>query len=564
MDSDDRTSIAGSRRWLQPEVGRGRGSDPSFFNARQDLVLVARRAVGALRGMVVSYLDIHGDEVRRVTVDVSDSQRRVACLEVVDEDAPFGLTPRELQVATCVAGGLNNPQIAAALGCSRRTVATHVEHILTKFSATSRASVATLLAARQAYAAPLPSGDLVLPDELMSVLCGPVPARSVTTRVARQRPVLLGAVYPAAPFAGADVTAMRRGGRLAARELNNRGGVGGRRVEHVIVEATPDGLQEAVADLAAQGVDAMVLGNFPMPAARRAIPDAAAAGAPVLHSMIGQALSDDVHADPIGLGAVFQVCSTESAYVPGFLRTVRQLEDDAAFRPRHRRLALVLRESTFCQTTVEQVQRQVDEAGWDLVLLRTVPDHTEDFADLMRRLEDLDPDALSLPVLPEPTLRAFLLAARRLRETTLIHTAWSPAAPEFTRRFGELSEGLLWSTLIGNVGSPTCAVFEQRYRATFGSDPGLGGAAVHYDMVNVLAQAWGRVSRPWDFAGVREQLRSVSWFGVTGAQRFVGRGQRGLSYPDDTLDPTLAHPHLVYRIAEGNSRRLAPLPAVAG
>jgi DNA-binding CsgD family transcriptional regulator/ABC-type branched-subunit amino acid transport system substrate-binding protein len=563
--ADDMAPLATSQRWLQPEVGRGRGSDPAFFAARPDLVQVARRAVGGLRGSTVSYLDIRGDDVRRVTVDVSDSERRIACLDVTDEEPPFGLTPRELQVATCVAGGLSNPQIAAALACSRRTVATHVEHILTKLGAPARTSIATLLAASQAYAAPLPSDDLVLPGDLMTVLHGALPARTPTAaRAVRRRPILLGAVYPAAPFGGADVTAMRRGGQLAVRELNSRGGVGGRRVEQVVVDATPDGLREAVAGLTARGVDAMVLGNFPLPDARRAIPEAAASGAPVLHSMIGQALSDDVHADPVGLGPVFQVCSTESAYVPGLLRTARQLEHGGAFRPRHRRLALVLRESTFYDGAVEQVQRQVDEAGWDLVLLHTVPDRTEDFGDLTRRLAELDPDALSLPVLPEATLRAFLLAARGLRERTLIHAAWSPAAPEFTRRFGGLSEGLLWSTLIGNVGSPACAGFEQRYRAAFGSDPGLGAAAVHYDMVNVLAQAWGRVSRPWDFAGVREQLRSASWFGVTGAQHFVGRGQRGLSYPDDTLDPTLAHPHLVYRISGGHSRRLAPAPAIAG
>ncbi|WP_051899081.1 ABC transporter substrate-binding protein [Sciscionella sediminilitoris] len=555
-DSRDAVDRAGElRRWLQPEIGRGSGNDEAYFAGRGDLVRVATRAARSLRGETVSFLDAHEGVVRRVVVEVSDAQRRTACLVVCAEEPPFGLTPRELQVATCIAGGLSNPQIAEALACSRRTVATHVEHVLAKTGVAARASVATLLADHDAYAAPLPRVRLTLPARLSAVLCGSTLPRDTGTR--RQRPVVLGAVYPSGCTAGADAAAMRRGARLAVGELNARGGAGGRRVEQVAVEAAPDALRGAVEDLAARGADAILFGNFPMKVAHPAITEAAATGAPVLHSMTGQALSDAVHEDPAGLGAVFQVCSTESAYVPGLLRAVHGLEATGAYRPRRRRLAVLLRESTYSDRAVEQVQRSCAEAGWELGLLRRIPDHTEDFTEIVRALADADPDALSLSVLPEPTLRALLRATRELAGRMLIHAAWSPAAPEFTGRFGELSEGLLWSTVIGHAGGPVCAEFEQRYRSAYGGDPGLGAAAVHYDMVNLLAQAWGRVSRPWEFRAVRDHLRSMTWFGVTGAHRFAGRGQRGLSNPDDTPDPTLAHPHLVYRIQGGRSRQLA-------
>jgi DNA-binding CsgD family transcriptional regulator/transcriptional regulator with XRE-family HTH domain len=52
------------------------------------------------------------------------------------------LTPTELTVAGLVAEGLSNPAIAARLHVSRRTVETHVAHILTKLNARSRAEVA--------------------------------------------------------------------------------------------------------------------------------------------------------------------------------------------------------------------------------------------------------------------------------------------------------------------------------------------------------------------------------------------------------------------------------------
>ena len=52
------------------------------------------------------------------------------------------LTPTELRVAFFVADGLSNPAIATELFLSRRTVQTHVSHILAKLRVHSRAEVA--------------------------------------------------------------------------------------------------------------------------------------------------------------------------------------------------------------------------------------------------------------------------------------------------------------------------------------------------------------------------------------------------------------------------------------
>ncbi len=58
------------------------------------------------------------------------------------------LTPAETTVAELVQGGLSNPEIAARLFLSRRTVATHVSHILRKLSVHSRTDIAREAALR--------------------------------------------------------------------------------------------------------------------------------------------------------------------------------------------------------------------------------------------------------------------------------------------------------------------------------------------------------------------------------------------------------------------------------
>jgi DNA-binding CsgD family transcriptional regulator len=58
------------------------------------------------------------------------------------------LTPTEIKVAALVEGGLSNPEIAARLFLSRRTVATHVSHILKKLDVNSRIDIAREAALR--------------------------------------------------------------------------------------------------------------------------------------------------------------------------------------------------------------------------------------------------------------------------------------------------------------------------------------------------------------------------------------------------------------------------------
>ncbi|MEV8096739.1 AAA family ATPase [Kitasatospora sp. NPDC085879] len=64
------------------------------------------------------------------------------------------LSPTELRVARLVAEGKSNPEIAADLFLSRRTVQTHVSHILVKLGAHSRVEIAT-----EALRHPEPTGS---------------------------------------------------------------------------------------------------------------------------------------------------------------------------------------------------------------------------------------------------------------------------------------------------------------------------------------------------------------------------------------------------------------------
>lgn len=70
------------------------------------------------------------------------AEREVAAL-VGTDTAPGGLSPREVEVLRLVAAGKSNPEIAADLVLSEKTVARHLSNIFTKLDVSSRTAAAS-------------------------------------------------------------------------------------------------------------------------------------------------------------------------------------------------------------------------------------------------------------------------------------------------------------------------------------------------------------------------------------------------------------------------------------
>lgn len=532
-------------------AGRRYVSDAGFFAARPHLEEIAQRALARTGCEPVGFLDVHGPALVRITVESTSDLPRTVRLEARPATAPFGLTGRELQVATCMAGGLTTPEIAAALGCSRRTAATHAEHVLGKSGLRSRAAVAAMITSLQAHTLPVPPEDLVLPPTLAELLSAPVWAIPARSRPAMQA-ITVGLVYPtgaSAAWVGPAADAPGRAARAAGTGAARWGG----RARSAVHGGGghPGSAAGGGGHPGRSGGGRRSAGQLPRRDGARRGCSCGGAGAPVVHSMVAPGLAAAVDRDPHALGHVFQACADETAYLYGFLRTLRTLEDSGAWCPHGRQLALLLRRSTFNEMSAARLTRAVETAGWNLAMVESVDEQHAPWEVIARRLEDTNPAAVFLSILPEQALREFLAATVALRTRTLAYTAWAPTAPGFTERLGSLSQGLVWSTVVGVRETPQATAFAQRYRAAYGGDPGLGAAAVHYDLVRVLAAAWASVDRPWNHRAVQEHLRTVPYRGVAGVYSFSGPGQRGLACPDDTPDPSTAHHHLAYRIRDG-------------
>jgi DNA-binding CsgD family transcriptional regulator len=127
-------------------IGRGRGSRVPGRDVGPTL-----REDGPLWSlMVASAPQLHGrylwigEDGQCHQIDLTPCAGGTVLVAEREVPPPYGLTPRELQIVTHLAAGASNLEVAETLVVSRRTVSTHVEHVLGKLGVTSRSEVASV------------------------------------------------------------------------------------------------------------------------------------------------------------------------------------------------------------------------------------------------------------------------------------------------------------------------------------------------------------------------------------------------------------------------------------
>lgn len=479
---------------------------------------------------------------------------------------PSGLTVRELDVLTLVASGYSNQGIAELLATSLRTVTTHVERILAKFGQASRAALAGIAAESGLLRLPLPGGArarsplTVDPDHRPSHK-----GAAGRRRSASPPPVLIGAPLSLNGFSSADAHEMLNGARLAVAEVNQRGGVGGRRLELVVAECDVNdaaSVEAAIANLIDVDVDA-VAGGYSCAEAR--VQDLMADhGAPYLHCVTMEAMVERVRQDPQRLRNIFQTGPTDIHYGPQCVSFLSDLRDRGAWRPRNRRLVVLQPSWSMMDIGLGTMEERADRTGWSIEHITGLPLTGTDWSAILGRIARIDPAAILLAnYFPEESIafqRAFLADPL----DSLVYTLYGPSVPLYRETLGADADGVIWATSTGTYADPIALGFAERYRALHGALPGRAHAGLSYDRIHLLCSAWARAGGTRRFDEVAREIRQLVHRGVSGTYALGNSGQCGVSYPDATRDPSFAQAHLVFQIQGGRHAILGPHPYADG
>jgi branched-chain amino acid transport system substrate-binding protein len=489
-----------------------------------------------------------------------DADPHAARLELTPVDAPFGLTPRELDVVTLMTGGLSNDDIGAVLGCGGRTVGKHVERILAKTGQSTRASVAALAVERGLLVIPLPGSGRALTSLAagrVHALARGESARSTPRRPRRAR-YLIGSAYPRSGPVAADGDEMVCGSALAVAEINRRGGIAGRRVEQVVVDVdplAPDSVVGAIESLLDREVDAITTG-WMLPE-REAVDAAAPYGCPLLSAFTSEYVAELVREQQTEYGSIFQVCATEAVYGLGFVRWLDGMEASGRWRPVSRRLLFVEPRVQSSHMATDETVAAAERSGWEVEVVPIAP-RLENWDGVLEAIRNSDPAAVLLAQWLPDEAACFQRAFAAEPTDALVYVVYSPSIPAYVEQAGAAAEGVVWSTVTGSYGDAIGRGFTERFRTAFDREPGRSHAGIAYDEIYLLADAWARVGNPRRFRDVARELSRVPYRGVNGAYYLNGESHCALSYPDTTHDPSLGLAHLVLQVQDGRSRVLAP------
>ncbi|WP_204048096.1 ABC transporter substrate-binding protein [Microbispora siamensis] len=530
--------------------------------------MLIRAAIALLRAGrdALTFLEVERDERwTHVSMTVARETDDVV-VSAVEVPPPYGLTPRELDVLTLLAGGLTNTDVAHYLGTSPRTVSKQVESVLAKLGQATRSGAAAFAVDHGLLRLPLPGRCPELAalavgavDKLMHT-AGPLPAFA-TFGVVPRRPVAVaphevGLLLPLLGASGDDGEQMRRGAELAVEELNARGGVAGRLVRTYVtaVDALDaESVSAGLAELAAREVSAIV-GGYLLTDERASYEIVADYGAPYLNIATSDLQAAWVRQEPDRFGRIFQTGPTRGNYGKGFARFLHEL------RPRRRSVGFVETTMPDTQAFNEETSRLIEQAGLTIdFVVRLTPPY-DDWNEALRAIRTHTPGAVMITHHLAEEAAAFQREFVREPSPTLVYMVYTPAVPQFLRLAGQAAEGVVWATVTGLYGDSRGRAFVDRFTRKYGAAPGRAVASAAYDQINLLALAWASCGRPQDFDAVARDLRALVYRGVNGVYDLDRGGQTSVAFPDEIADPSLGQAHLIFQVQGGAHRIISPTP----
>ncbi|MFN2596885.1 MAG: ABC transporter substrate-binding protein [Pyrinomonadaceae bacterium] len=301
--------------------------------------------------------------------------------------------------------------------------------------------------------------------------------------------------------------ATKNGAQLAADEINNAGGIGGRKVELVFEDdrGAADGAESAASRLLASRVRAIVGGTSP--GALAAASKAQQAGVPLV-------TTSATEPNVTGAGAyVFRVCVPDSFQGEAMAKY--------AARNLHAKTAAILSESNsdYSDALARAFEENFTKLGGQVTQKLNYAPTDADFRTQLTAIRDANAEALYVPGRYSEVGRV----AKQARDLGVKATLLGGDAWNDPRLFASGTDALDGSYTTGAFSAddpdPQVRRFASDYASRYGGAP-PASAALAYDATKLLADAVARAGTT-DGARLRDAIAQTSGYkGVTGALSF--------------------------------------------
>lgn len=373
----------------------------------------------------------------------------------------------------------------------------------------------------------------------------------------------IGSASPVSgPYSG-DGQEMTRGQELAVADINARGGVLGRELEIVVGDVedlAPEKMVATARRLTNDGVAAVFSGYTSTTSAEFDV--YGEYGAPMFHLNTFQPNADYVADNAIE--NIYHSCPTEVWYGPGFILFMQRLIDSGVWTPSSESAAVITSNDPYSISIAQTVEADLRDLGWDIVVSEEVTAPLTEWGPVLARIRQNPPGLIFHSDYIPGDLASFQQQFRSDPTPSLMYQQYGPSIPEYLELAGSDADGVIWSTVIGTLPDDIGEAFKDRYREEFGAEAGLSQAGAQYDLVHLWAQAAAMTGDPFDFEGVNENIKRMSYRGVSGTYRYKPGELTAIPYPDEVSDPSLGMPHLTFQIQDQEQVLIDPIPYEQG
>lgn len=376
-------------------------------------------------------------------------------------------------------------------------------------------------------------------------------------------PIVIG--IPAAqsgPVGVADHQDWTNGALIAIEEINGAGGVLGRPLEAKIVDLdmlSPEGNVAGFQALIEGGAHAIASAFTIIP--QPAMDTAAPSGIPYVHGNTSSVNVDLYKGNKQKYRNIFQLDVPEVWYGTGFVRFMSNLRDSGEWTPKNNKVHIVQGQISYTQMISQATQTEIaaSNGGWEVAAVTDIQFPVQDWAPVIRALQDIDAGAIMIDHWIAAELAAFAQQyAYDPVPGALVYLQYGPSQPEFLDLAAGAGEGMVWGTVYGVYADEMGAAFREKYRARYPGTMGMVYTGGGYDAVNILAKAWAQVGDPSKFDDVGNAIRGMAYRGVNGFYKIDPETNSGVSYPNMTDDPDGGQAHLFFQVQDNEHTIVAP------
>lgn len=314
------------------------------------------------------------------------------------------------------------------------------------------------------------------------------------------------------PYSGggaAQGANLRYGIEQAAIEINEEGGILGRKIELIFAdtEAKPEVGVSAYEKLITLDEVDFIVGEVNSHVALAVLDVVAGYQIPTIFSIpASDELGEKVKSDPNKFGCVFMIDPPTSKMYEGTFHWLDDIIKTGQWQPANKTLVLINEDADFGRTVIAMWEAEMTKRGWEIVLHEITTFDEVEFTPLLTRVKNLNPDLVKIEM---TSVTSGVAITRQINEAgikALIFGGYYQKIREFPELAGEMANYSL------NIREPYPKSWEKKIQETFpAADP--IASMYSYDSLYILKEAIERAGS-FDWKEIIEALKLTDYEGI--------------------------------------------------